>query len=405
MESNRVVGDKVKTNLAEAKAEKPTFMEKIKELARKGAVAAVAVPFLFVGSQTIAPTSLLRAQDQQQAQTQEERVWKPSIDENTPYDYVNGTKMYDLGRMPKIDQTVKTASPCEANDPSATYADGIYSCPPKPRAQAADAEERPQVYHDTTDIATEMTPSTAGYSSFGNTSAFSTIQGTWTVQRVEVNEGERRPLISNGRNPIQINKQTAYSAQWVGIEGYTDGTLIQTGTQSNIVNGVAGYCPWYELIPQSAIAIGGFQISPGDTMIGKINAVQNETDTWEITLIDVTSNQGFTITVSYKTAALRADWLMERPEMCSNNTCAISNPLPGADITFYGEDYLSIPSGMNMSSDYADMGSGMEPIGQLPNLNRWIMTADSESNEVLATPTPLTNDGTSYTIVSSGGVR
>ena len=107
---NKAVGDKVRTNLAEAKAEEPTFMERVRRMARKGAIAAVAVPFLLVGSQTIAPTSLLRAQEQ--PQTQEERVGKPVIDDSTPYEYVNGIRMYNLGRMPKIDQTVKTASPC-----------------------------------------------------------------------------------------------------------------------------------------------------------------------------------------------------------------------------------------------------------------------------------------------------
>jgi hypothetical protein len=397
---NKAVGDKAKTNLAEAKAEEPTFMERVRRMARKGAIAAVAVPFLLVGSQTIAPTSLLRAQDQPQVQTQEERVWKPSIDNNTPYTYVNGIAMYDLGRMPKIDQSVKTASPCEAKDPSATYADGIYSCPPKPLAKSEDAEEKLQVYHDATDIAADMTPTFAGYVSFSSTSTFNTVQGTWIVQPVEVND-ERRPELSMGRLPIQTNKQTAYSAQWVGIEGGADSTLIQTGTQSNIVNGVAGYCPWYELIPQSAIAIDSFQISPGDIMIGKISAVQNEANTWEISLIDVTSGQGFKLTVSYKTEATSAGWLMERPQMCSNNICATSNPLPGIATIFSGEDYVSVPSGMSMPSDYADNGNGLEPVGQLPNLTRFVMTANGNDNELIAVPTPLTNDGTSFTIVKS----
>ena len=401
MESNKVVGDKVRTNLAEAKAEEPTFMERVRRMARKGAIAAVAVPFLLVGSQTIAPTSLLRAQDQPQVQTQEERVWKPSIDNNTPYTYVNGIAMYDLGRMPKIDQSVKTASPCEANDPSATYADGIYSCPPKPLARSADAEERPQVYHDATDIPANMTPTFAGYVSFSGTSTFSTIQGTWIVQPVEVRE-KRRPEF-DARLPVQINEQTAYSAQWVGIEGTADSTLIQTGTLSAIVNGEVHYTPLYELCPQAPVGITGFQVLPGDIMIGKISAVQNEADTWTISLIDVTSSQGFTLTVAYKTGATSVAWMMERPPVCLNNICAPSNPLPSTAITFYGEDYVGIPSSINISADYADNGSGLQPIGQLPGLNQMVMTANGNDNELIAVPTPLTNDGTSFTIVRSVG--
>ena len=400
---NKAVGDKVRTNLAEAKAEEPTFMDRIRRMARKGAIAAVAVPFLLVGSQTIAPTSLLRAQEQ--PQTQEERVGKPVIDDSTPYEYVNGIRMYNLGRMPKIDQTVKTASPCEATDPSATYADGIYSCPPKPLTKSADAEEKPQVYHDGMDIATQMTFSTttsssyAGYSSIGSTSAFSIAQGSWIVQPVEANKG-RRPEIG-GRFPVQKSEQTAYSAQWIGIEGNIDGTLIQTGTLSAIVDGEVHYTPWYELCPQASVGIVGFQVSPGDTMIGKISAVQNEADTWEISLVNVTSGQGFTLTASYKTAALRVDWIMERPPVCLNNICAPSNYLPSSDITFYGENYMSVPSSIGMSSDYADNGSGLQSIGQLPNPIRFVMTVNGTENELLAVPTPLTSDGTSYTVVNA----
>jgi len=87
--------------------------------------------------------------------------------------------------------------------------------------------------------------------------------------------------------------------------------------------------------------------------------------------------------------------------MCSNNICATSNPLPGIATIFSGEDYVSVPSGMSMPSDYADNGNGLEPVGQLPNLTRFVMTANGNDNELIAVPTPLTNDGTSFTIVKS----
>jgi hypothetical protein len=356
---------------------------------------AIVIPLMAIGIQAVATMPLLRAQINPQ---NEEKIWKPSIDETTPYKYVNGVKMYDLGVMPRIDQSTKRASPCDdKKDAAATYEDGMYSCPKLPTMDAGDGSGN--YFSTISDVQNmtpafagyvqNMTPSFAGYMSLSSTK-FTTLEATWMVQ----------PALGStrGKENMDIRNETAYSAQWGGIGSGTD-TLIQAGTQSNLVKGTAQYITWFETLPQSAIAIAGFPISANDTMVETISAVQGEANTFTISLMDVTSNQGFNLTVPYITGATLADWVVERPQMCSNNVCGIANYPDTGSATFYGKDYVSISSAVNAQANYADNGSGLKPVSQLPGLNQLVMTTNSsKSATVLAMPSALSSDGTSFTI-------
>jgi hypothetical protein len=367
-------------------------VEPVKRSFRSIGLKAAVVPLL-MGIQAVATMPLLRAQINPQ---KEEKIWKPSINENTPYRYVDGVKMYDLGIMPRKDKSAITASPCEdKKDATTVHEDGIYSCPKLPSKDAGNASSG---YFDP--VTSAMTSSFAGYTSTGTTK-FTTLEATWVVQPalgIATDRTNTRPGPTDNR-PIN-REEPAYSAQWGGFGGTNDNTLIQAGTQSNFVKGKAQYIPWYELYPESAIAINNFPISAYDTMVETISAVPGEADTFTISLMDVTSNQGFNITVpSYITEANTADWVVERPQVCSNNVCGISN-YPNTGIAFYGQDYVSIPSTVSAQANYADNGSGLMPISQLPDVFQLVMTKDSQNTTILAAPSALSSDGTSFTIYS-----
>jgi hypothetical protein len=349
---------------------------------------AIAIPLLAMGIQAVTTMPLLRAQVNPQ---KEEKIWNPSISENTPYKYVNGVKMYDLGIMPRKDKSAITASPCDdKKDATTVHEDGIYSCPKLPSKDAGNASSG--YFDPVNSISNMMTPAFAGYLSLSSTK-FSTLEATWIVQPALESTKSRDGM-------RDIRGDTAYSAQWGGIGGNGDDTLIQAGTQSNFVNGKAQYIPWYELYPETAIAINNFPISANDTMVETISAVQGEADAFTISLMDVTSSQGFNLTVpSYPTEAILAYWVVERPQICSNNICGIANYPDTGGAAFYGKDYVSIPSTVNTQANYADNGSGLMPISQLPDINQLVMTTNSpNSTTILAMPSALSSDGTSFTI-------
>ncbi len=68
----------------------------------------------------------------------------------------------------------------------------------------------------------------SGYAETGN---FTGASGTWTVPTVA-------PSTS-----------ATYSATWVGVDGFTDTSLIQTGTEDDYYSGAAHYGAWWEILP------------------------------------------------------------------------------------------------------------------------------------------------------------
>jgi hypothetical protein len=42
-----------------------------------------------------------------------------------------------------------------------------------------------------------------------------------------------------------VKKITGYSSAWVGVDGFSNNNLIQTGTESDFVNGKAVYRAWW----------------------------------------------------------------------------------------------------------------------------------------------------------------
>ena len=72
----------------------------------------------------------------------------------------------------------------------------------------------------------------------GLTNTFSGVGGEWTVPAV------------------QPSGVLAASSQWIGIDGATNNSLIQTGTSSITQNGGTQYFAWYEILPAASIEIG-----------------------------------------------------------------------------------------------------------------------------------------------------
>ena len=71
----------------------------------------------------------------------------------------------------------------------------------------------------------------AGYAVSESSPTVTSVLGSWIVQ------------------PAQPNVNATYSSQWIGIGGFSDSSLIQTGTESDYYNGSAHYDAWYELLP------------------------------------------------------------------------------------------------------------------------------------------------------------
>lgn len=131
----------------------------------------------------------------------------------------------------------------------------------------------------------------SGYAITGST--YQSITGSWVVPTVSTLHGAE------------------YSSAWIGIDGFNNSSLIQTGTEQNASHKGTSYNAWWEILPASETPISTMSIQPGDHMAASI--VNNGNGTWTISLVDQTTGQHFTTTQAYSGPAQSAEWIMEAP--------------------------------------------------------------------------------------------
>lgn len=150
----------------------------------------------------------------------------------------------------------------------------------------------------------------SGYADTGST--FRSVSGDWTV-----------PTVS-------CSGATAYSAQWVGIDGYSSDTVEQDGTSANCAGGSASYSAWYEMYGDTKVDGGDeVELSPSSYPVAAGNAltasVSVSSSSWTLDLSDTTKGWNFSTTVSFTGAAeSSAEWVVERPEVCEGSSCSLT---------------------------------------------------------------------------------
>ena len=94
----------------------------------------------------------------------------------------------------------------------------------------------------------------SNWSGYAETGTFTGVSGTWTV-----------PSVAS-------TSSATYSSTWIGVDGYNNGNLIQTGTEQDYYNGAAHYDAWWEILPaaETEISPSSYAVSPGDQMSSSI---------------------------------------------------------------------------------------------------------------------------------------
>jgi len=138
----------------------------------------------------------------------------------------------------------------------------------------------------------------AGYTIENNSNSKFEVNGinaSWIVPKDNVSAGD------------------GYSSAWIGIGGELDKSLIQVGTEQDVVHGRDTYNAWYELLPSYAVQLTSMAISPGDLMIASINLVNSNTNEWSIQIADATTRKAFSQNVVYNSTRSSGEWVVERP--------------------------------------------------------------------------------------------
>jgi Peptidase A4 family len=143
------------------------------------------------------------------------------------------------------------------------------------------------------------TPAAASYnwSGYADTSTtpgtFTKVSGQWRTPRV------------------RCSKEDELTSEWVGLDGYANGTVEQDGTLSWCFEDHATYFTWYEMYPAGTIEVGS-SLRPGD----KITAsVARSGTSYTLALTDATHPaNSFSTTQSCASCQdVSAEWIAERP--------------------------------------------------------------------------------------------
>lgn len=185
------------------------------------------------------------------------------------------------------------------------------------------------------------------------------------------------------------SKSTTYAAVWVGIDGYSDSTVEQTGILADCSGGVASYSAWYEFYPNPSVTISSVTVSPGDTITA---SVTYSTSTGQFTDSISSSGGGSYSTSAAVSGAERssAEWIVERPEVCSGRSCSLTT-LSDFGVASLGSDYTGVS------------GTGSATISGVTGTISSFTTAaitmvSGSSGPVLAEPGSLSSDGTSFQV-------
>lgn len=160
------------------------------------------------------------------------------------------------------------------------------------------------------------------------------MSGTFTV-----------PTVSG---PGSVNGLPTDVSVWVGIDGYSTGTVEQTGISGSYTSSGASYYAWWEMYPRASNKIHSMTINPGDIITASVNF--NGGGSFTLSIADTTNGQSFTTTVyapvGGRDAAQRgsAEWIVERAATISKGYLTIL-PLATFDSTTFTNAAYSPGSG------------------------------------------------------------
>jgi hypothetical protein len=201
----------------------------------------------------------------------------------------------------------------------------------------------------------------SGYAVIGT--GFTQARGSWTVPSVD----------------CAVNPNGAASF-WVGIDGWDNDTVEQTGTEAQCNGDKPVYYAWYEFAPLAGVTVTSVPVSPDDKMSGEVDYNGSE---FVVTITNLTTGDSYTTSKEFPEAKrTSAEWIAE-----SNGNTG----LPDFDAVRFGPDFTQA-TGTNDATDSTTSGS----ISAFTKDVQASILAFKNKDE--AVPSFLSSDGTSFIV-------
>ncbi len=196
----------------------------------------------------------------------------------------------------------------------------------------------------------------SGYAAVGG--VYTSVTGTWTVPQFSPN------------GPFGID------AAWVGIGGVRSHDLIQAGTQETVSGyGSTQYEAWVEMLPHPSRPVP-LPVHAGDSVTVAIS--EASADQWLIAFANNTTGQAYQMTEQYASSHSSAEWVEEAPSSGRGNLLPLDN---FGTIQFSGGS--AVKDGQTLT---------------IASANSRAITMINDTNQALAVPSGLSEDGTSFSV-------
>jgi hypothetical protein len=217
----------------------------------------------------------------------------------------------------------------------------------------------------------ELSLNWAGYVVTGAAGSVSDVKGSWRVPSLACSA-----------------QQVAYAAFWVGIDGFSDSTVEQTGVLAECYRGQAYFFTWYEFYPRNPVYVTSFvPVNAKDLIYGELS-YSSATGSFTVTITDQTTGKTFTTSqADAGTQRSSAEAITEAP--ASGREIL---PLANFGTVEDGFDYTSIGSTCyatvnGVTGTIRSFGSAVYEI---------VMVTPTLIDK--AQPSALTSDGTSFSV-------
>lgn len=195
------------------------------------------------------------------------------------------------------------------------------------------------------------------------TGAVTNVSGAWTV-----------PALSS-------TETDAYSAIWVGIDGYSSGTVEQLGTEQDWINGSQQNYAWFEMYPQDSYEIVNFPVDIGDEISAEVQYMGNYI--FKLSMVNHTKQVTTVVPQSHTKSKVAkrssAEWIVEAP---ADN----SGVLPLADF---------------VTANWTSCSATIKGKTGAINNSHWNydqINMEGDNNVVKAVTSNLTNSGTAFSV-------
>lgn len=187
---------------------------------------------------------------------------------------------------------------------------------------------------------------------------------------------------------VQASRPLTYVAVWVGIDGYNDSTVEQTGILAESSHNTASYSAWYEFYPASPVyAPSKDVVNPEDHIVAWVQYNSNN-NTFTTVIKDLTEGWTFISPATAVSGADRssAEFIVERPEVGGT-----LSTLANFGKASFGYSFTSITGTCT-----ATVNGYTSNIG---SFNYESITMVNNNGQTLAYHTALTGGGTSFQVI------